>query len=117
MLEHVGVPREKSTARSSADAALDLHYRHWVIREAPEESSERSSGEVAASLAFAVQLRFPAALDVDHGQCIVQRTEAYTSPAGGLEEFRCARREFVDPEIFRSSQATLAEPYLERIEE
>ena len=72
VLEHVGVTRKEPAARRSSDAALDLHHSNRIIRQAAEETGESPGGEMASTLALAVQLRFPASLDVDHRECIVQ---------------------------------------------
>ena len=72
---------------------------------------------MAAALSFAMQLRFPATLDVDHCERVVQGAERDASPSRGLEELGCSRGEFVDREIFRFHRAAIAEPGFERVEE
>jgi hypothetical protein len=72
VLEHVGVARKEPAARGSPNTALDLHDGDRIIRETPEESCQRAGGEMTSTLALAVQLRFPASLDVDHRERIVQ---------------------------------------------
>ncbi len=117
MVEHVSVAGQESAARVSADTAFDLHDCDRIIGETAEESGERAGREMAAALAFAVQLRFPATLDVDHGERVVQGAERDASPASCLEEFGGSRGEFVDRKIFRFHRAAIAEPGLERVEE
>src|SRR3954471_11832605 len=73
VLEHVGVAGEKSAAGTRPGAAFDFHHRDRIIREAAEESGQGAGGEMAAALAVAVKLGFPAILDVDHGESVVKR--------------------------------------------
>src|SRR2546423_9707596 len=71
VLEHLRVAREKPAPRGRANAALDLHYTYRIVRQAAKESGESSGSKVTAALTFAVELRFPAVLDVDYRQGVV----------------------------------------------
>src|SRR2546423_15718385 len=71
VLEHLRVAREKPAPRRRANAALDLHYTYRIVRQAAKESGERSGSKVTAALTFAVELCFPAGLDVDYRQGVV----------------------------------------------
>ena len=66
------IARKETAARGFSCAALDLHHSDRIIRQAAEETGESPGCEMAAALALAVKLRFPASLDVDHGERVVQ---------------------------------------------
>src|SRR4051812_15301331 len=117
MLEHLRIPRQKSTTRVDANAAFDLHYGHRIIRETAEKSGEGTGGQMAATLTIAVELGFPAVLDVDHGQRIVQRAERHAAPPGGLKKLAGSNRELVDRKVLGLAGAALREPRLERVEQ
>src|SRR4051812_9536013 len=117
MLEHLRVPRQESTTRVDANAAFDLHHGHRIIRETAEKSGEGAGGQMAAALTIAMELRFPAVLDVYHRQRIVQRAERHAAPAGGLKKLAGSNRELVDGKVLRLARAALREPRLERVEQ
>jgi hypothetical protein len=67
VIEHLRVAGQKTTACRSSNAALDLHHGDRIVGKTSQESRQGSGGEMASALAFTVELRFPAALDIDHG--------------------------------------------------